>query len=173
MFKADAEGRTVSGEGSLVHTSSQSLGPGGRKLKAVDSGSGGLFDEDEDGEAKRRREKEYGAEGDLDEQVYEADFADDEEQMDVEENKDEEAKEIEVGSVHLIPCTNIDRLNRNELNESTRMPTSDVRTAWTNPTRKSSLACPNRPRQCRSLFVSEREMTRTRVTKRRTHTRVR
>lgn len=95
MFKADAEGRTVSGESSLVHTSSQSLAPGGRKLKTVDSGSGGLFDEDEDGDSKRRREKEYGAEGDLDEQVYEEDFADDEELMDVEENKDEEAKEIE------------------------------------------------------------------------------
>lgn len=79
-----------------MHTSGQSLGPGGRKLKTVDSGSAGLFDDEEDGDVKRRREKEYGAEGDLDEQVYEEDFADDEEQMDVEENKDEEAKEIEV-----------------------------------------------------------------------------
>jgi transcription initiation factor TFIIF subunit alpha len=149
------------------------LAPGGRKLRAVDSGTGGLFEEDEDGEVKRRREKEYGAEGDLDEQVYEEDFADDEEQMDVEENKDEEAKEIEVGFVHLIPCTNVDRLDRSELNENTRMPISNVRAASTNLMRKNSLACPNRPRQCRSLSISEREMTRTRVTKRKTHTRVR
>lgn len=102
MFKAEAEGRTVVGESSLVHTSGQSLGPGGRKLRTVDSGPGGLFDEDEDSESKRRREKEYGAEGDLDEQVYEEDFADDEEHADVEENKDEEAKEIEVGFVRFI-----------------------------------------------------------------------
>ena len=67
----------------------------------MDSGSAGLFDDDEDGDVKRRREKEYGAEGDLDEQVYEEDFADDEEHMDVEENKDEEAKEIEVGLTFL------------------------------------------------------------------------
>jgi transcription initiation factor TFIIF subunit alpha len=114
MFKANAEGRTVAGESSLVHTSSQSLGPGGRKLKTVDGGTGGLFDEDEDGESRRRREKEYGAEGDLDEQVYEEDFADDEEHMDVEENKDEEAKEIEVVFVYLIACSDIDDLHRSD-----------------------------------------------------------
>ena len=35
---------------SLVHNASQSLGPGGRKLRTVDSGPGGLFgDDDEDG----------------------------------------------------------------------------------------------------------------------------
>lgn len=114
MFKADAEGRTVAGESSLVHTSSQSLGPGGRKLKTVDSGTAGLFDEDEDGDSKRRREKEYGAEGDLDEQVYEEDFADDEEHMDVEENKDEEAKEIEVGIVRFMINSAIYDLHRND-----------------------------------------------------------
>lgn len=95
MFKADAEGRSLSGGSSLVHSSEQSLGPGGRKLKTVDSGMSGLFDEDDDGDSKRRREKELGGDGDMDEQVYEADFADDEEHMDVDDN-DEEAKETEV-----------------------------------------------------------------------------
>ncbi|KAF8897535.1 hypothetical protein BD779DRAFT_1491386 [Infundibulicybe gibba] len=87
MFKAEAEGRSMSGGSSL-------LGPGGRKLKTVDSGMSSLFDDDDDGDTKRRREKELGGEGDLDEQEYEADFADDEEKMDVDDN-DEEAKEIE------------------------------------------------------------------------------
>lgn len=85
MFKAEAN-PVVAGEG-------QSLGPGGRKLKAVDSGMNGLFDDEDDG-AQSRREKELGEEGDLDEQVYEEDFADDEEKMDLDEN-DEEAKELE------------------------------------------------------------------------------
>ncbi|GLB33811.1 putative transcription initiation factor IIF subunit alpha [Lyophyllum shimeji] len=89
MFKAE-----VDAAGGLVHTSEQSLGPGGRKLKTVDSGVSGLFDDDEDADVKRRLEKELGGEGDMDEQVYEEDFADDEEQMEVDE-KDEEAKELE------------------------------------------------------------------------------
>ncbi|KAF9009045.1 hypothetical protein BDQ17DRAFT_1349429 [Cyathus striatus] len=94
MFKADAEGRTISVGTSLVHNAGQSLGPGGRKLKTVDSGMDHLFDDDEDGNANRRREKEFGGEGDMDEQVYEEEFADDEEQMNVDEN-DEEGKETE------------------------------------------------------------------------------
>ncbi|KAK7470644.1 transcription factor IIF subunit tfg1 [Stygiomarasmius scandens] len=93
MFKAEAEGRTVDlGSGSLVHSSSQSYGPGGRKLKAVDSGADGLFgDEEED---SKQKAKEYGGEGDFDEIVFEEEFADDEEQMEV-DNDDEEAKELE------------------------------------------------------------------------------
>ncbi|TFK43529.1 hypothetical protein BDQ12DRAFT_675125 [Crucibulum laeve] len=94
MFKAEAEGRTISIGSSLVHNAGQSLGPGGRKLKTVDSGVDGLFDDDEDGDAKRRREKEYGGEGDMDEQLYEEEFADDDEAMQVDDN-DEEAKEVE------------------------------------------------------------------------------
>jgi len=96
MFKAEAEGRPLSGESSLVHSSGQSLGPGGRKLKTVDSGMDHLFEDDEDGGegAKRRRNKELGEEGNLDEQVYEEDFADDEEHLEVDDN-DEEAKELE------------------------------------------------------------------------------
>lgn len=97
MFKAEAEGRPLPGDSSLVHNSGQSLGPGGRKLKAVDSGMDHLFEDDEDGAdgARRRRNRELGEEGDLDEQVYENDFADDEEHMEVDDN-DEEAKELEV-----------------------------------------------------------------------------
>ncbi|KAG6814181.1 hypothetical protein H0H92_000858 [Tricholoma furcatifolium] len=92
MFKAEAEGRTIGG--GLVHSSGQSLGPGGRKLKTVDSGMNGLFDDDDDPDVKKRREKEFGGEGDMDEQVYEEDFADDEEQMAADAD-DEEAKELE------------------------------------------------------------------------------
>ena len=96
IFKAEAEGRSLSGGSSLVHNAGQSLGPGGRKLKAVDSGADGLFgDDDEGGDTKRRREKELGEEGDLDEQVYEEDFADDEEKVE-DDQDDEETKELEV-----------------------------------------------------------------------------
>ena len=72
------------------------MAPGGRKLKTVDSGMDHLFEDDDDGDgASRRRQKELGEEGDMDEQVYEADFADDDEHMEVDDN-DEEAKEAEV-----------------------------------------------------------------------------
>ncbi len=88
----------MSGSSSLVHSSGQSLGPGGRKLKTVDSGMDHLFDDDDgDGDGGRRRQRELGEEGGLDEQVYEEDFADDDEKMDVDDN-DEEAKELEVCS---------------------------------------------------------------------------
>ncbi|KAJ6567039.1 hypothetical protein B0H19DRAFT_990780 [Mycena capillaripes] len=96
MFKAASEGRALAGSSSLVHITGCSLAPGGRKLKIVDSGMSNLFadSEDDDGEAKRRLEKEYGGEGDLDEMVYEADFADDEEKVDL-DAEDEEMKDIE------------------------------------------------------------------------------
>jgi len=100
MFKAEAEGgqAIVGGSGSLVHQTQQSLGPGGRKLKTVDSGADNLFgdDDENDGGAAKRRAKEYGGEGDMDEVVYEEDFADDEEKMEVEDSNDQEAKELEV-----------------------------------------------------------------------------
>ncbi|KAK0468365.1 transcription initiation factor [Desarmillaria tabescens] len=92
MFKAEAEGTTFDD----AHTPGQSLGPGGRRLKAVDNGMDSLFGDDEDGEGSRRkREREYGEEGDLDEQEYEEEFADDDEKMDVDNDDDEEAKELE------------------------------------------------------------------------------
>ncbi|KAK1236574.1 transcription factor IIF subunit tfg1 [Marasmius sp. AFHP31] len=93
-FKAEAEGRVSLGSGSLVQHAGSSLGPGGRRLKAVDSGGDLFGDDDEDGDFKRRRQKEFGGEGDLDENVYEEEFADDEEKMEVDDN-DQEAKELE------------------------------------------------------------------------------
>lgn len=82
---------------SLVHDAGQSLGPGGKKLRAVDSGMNGLFgdDDDDDLDFKRKREREYGADGDGDEIDFEEDFADDEEKN-PEEADDDEAKELEV-----------------------------------------------------------------------------
>ncbi|KAI0335492.1 hypothetical protein GY45DRAFT_1316820 [Cubamyces sp. BRFM 1775] len=83
---------------SLVYNASQSLGPGGRRLKAVDSGPAELFgdDDDDDGDGRKRKVKrELGAEGFLDELDYEETFADDEEKMDADDKEDEEAKELE------------------------------------------------------------------------------
>ncbi|KAI0776093.1 hypothetical protein BD413DRAFT_526427 [Trametes elegans] len=83
---------------SLVYNASQSLGPGGRKLKAVDSGTAELFgdDDDDDGsDRKRKFKRELGAEGFLDELDFEESFADDEEKMEVDDKEDEEAKELE------------------------------------------------------------------------------
>lgn len=96
MFKAEAEGKEVTIGTSLVHSSGQSLGPGGRKLKTVDSGMDHLFgDDDEEDGGQRRKEKELGEEGDMEEQTFEEEFADDDEHMAVDDN-DEEAKEAEV-----------------------------------------------------------------------------
>lgn len=95
MFKSEREGSALPPSGSLEHHSSQSLGPGGRRLRTVDTG--GLFgddDEDEDG-GRRKVKRELGAEGDLDELDFEEDFADDEEKVEGEAD-DEEAKEAEV-----------------------------------------------------------------------------
>jgi len=81
---------------SLVHDAGQSFGPGGKKLRAVDSGMNGLFGDDDEEELdfKRKREREYGADGDGDEIDFEEDFADDEEKN-PEEADDDEAKELE------------------------------------------------------------------------------
>jgi transcription initiation factor TFIIF subunit alpha len=96
MFKAEAEGKDVIIGSSLVMNSGQSLGPGGRRLKTVDSGMDHLFGEDDNEEGvRRRKERELGEEGDMDEQVYEEDFADDDEHAEADDN-DEEAKEAEV-----------------------------------------------------------------------------
>lgn len=94
MFEADAKGQTVAGPSSLVHTAGHSLGPGGRRLRTVDAGSD-LFGDEEDGEGRRRKTRERGAEGDLDELLFEEEFADDDEKMEP-EGDDEEAKETEV-----------------------------------------------------------------------------
>lgn len=146
MFKAEAEGRALSGSSSLVHDSGgASLGPGGRRLKTVDSGMNNLFgDDDEDAGAKRRREREYGGDGDMDEQVYEEDFADDEEKMDMDDN-DEEAKEIEANILHTflsITCANF--IYRRGSKRNTGMRTGLVRQVLMNQTRKRHLERQNR-----------------------------
>ncbi|KAH8105815.1 hypothetical protein BXZ70DRAFT_1004124 [Cristinia sonorae] len=94
--KSEGSILTVHQGASLVHSSSQSLGPGGRRLRTVDSGGGGLFgdDDDEDGGRARQRQRELGADGDLDELDFEEDFADDEEKVEA-DGEDEEAKEAE------------------------------------------------------------------------------
>ena len=96
IFKAEAEGRVLTGgSSSLVHGSSgPSLGPGGRRLKAVDKDTNDLFGDDEDG-GPRRRKKEDEGEGDMDEMLYEEEFADDDEMQPVDED-DEDAKDLEV-----------------------------------------------------------------------------
>ncbi|KAJ8469554.1 hypothetical protein ONZ45_g16853 [Pleurotus djamor] len=91
-FKAEAEGKHLIGGNSLVHSAGQSLGPGGRKLKTVDAGMDHLFGDDDEEGSQRRREKELGEEGDLDEVIFEEEFADDEEPVEANED-DEEAKE--------------------------------------------------------------------------------
>ncbi|TCD66981.1 hypothetical protein EIP91_000661 [Steccherinum ochraceum] len=80
---------------SLVHSTSQSLGPGGRRLRTTDHGGGrDLFGDDDEEGGGRGRSRELGAEGDLDELDFEEDFADDEEKIEP-DGEDEEAKEIE------------------------------------------------------------------------------
>jgi transcription initiation factor TFIIF subunit alpha len=140
IFKAESEGRVISGSSSLVHTAGQSLGPGGRKLKTVDSGMDGLFGEDdEDGNSKRKREKEYGGEGDLDEQVYEEDFADDEEKMD-DENEDEETKELEVYFLYASFPSQSQPLfrGRNDSSGNTKMLINNGRVGLMNLTTKTT-----------------------------------
>ncbi|KAI0750851.1 hypothetical protein C8Q80DRAFT_1099429 [Daedaleopsis nitida] len=82
---------------SLVHNSSQSLGPGGKKLRTVDSGTSDLFGDDEEdgGDRKRKIKRELGAEGFLDELDFEEGFADDEEKVEADEQDDDDTKELE------------------------------------------------------------------------------
>ncbi|KDQ64506.1 hypothetical protein JAAARDRAFT_118109 [Jaapia argillacea MUCL 33604] len=96
MFKGEPDSN-LPGSSSLVYNVGHSLGPNGRALRTVDTGMGHLFgDDDEEGmDTKRRKEREYGGEGDMDEVEFEEEFADDEEKMEPEDNDDEEAKEME------------------------------------------------------------------------------
>lgn len=100
-ISAPIAGGATTGASLVYDIGGRSLGPGGRRLKTVDSGMRGLFEEDdEEGvDNRRRRERDRGGEGDFDEVEYEEEFADDEEKMDVEDTRDEEAKEIEVRSI--------------------------------------------------------------------------
>ncbi|KAJ3728338.1 hypothetical protein C8R42DRAFT_693676 [Lentinula raphanica] len=97
-LKDEAEGQPFVSGGSLVHQSQQSLGPRGRRLKAVDNGIDDTLEEDEEdsGVTAKRRAKESSGEGDVDEMVYDEYFTDDEEDMDVEKVQDQEAKDLEL-----------------------------------------------------------------------------
>ncbi|RPD67135.1 Rap30/74 interaction domain-containing protein [Lentinus tigrinus ALCF2SS1-7] len=93
---AKTEEAAASGS-SLVHNVGQSRGPGGRKLRTVDSGPSDLFgdDEEEGVDSKRRVKRELGQEGFLDELDFEESFADDEEKMEADDKEDDETKELE------------------------------------------------------------------------------
>lgn len=82
-------------EASTRGGSSESLGPGGRRLRAVVNSSAGLFgDDDEDGGSRRR---DLGQDADYDEVPYHEDFADDEEKAVPEDHQEDEfEKEMEV-----------------------------------------------------------------------------
>ncbi|KAH8118694.1 hypothetical protein DFH11DRAFT_1503243 [Phellopilus nigrolimitatus] len=90
-------GNSAGGPSLVYESGGRSQAPGGRRLRTVDNGMRGLFEEDdEDGmQDRRRRERERGGDGDMDEMEYEEDFADDEEKMQPDGMDDEETKEIE------------------------------------------------------------------------------
>jgi transcription initiation factor TFIIF subunit alpha len=127
IFKADAEGRVLTGgSGSLVQSAGQSLGPGGRRLKAVDKDTNDSVD-DEDGGQKRRKKEDDG-EGDMDEMLFDEEFADDDEGEAI-DNEDEEAKELEVTDfISLFGACATQVLHyRNGSRRSTRVPTNNGR----------------------------------------------
>ena len=135
IFKAEAEGRVLTGgSGSLVQSSGQSLGPGGRRLKAVDKDTNGLFEDDEDGEP-RRRKKEDDGEGDMDEMLFDEEFADDDEGEAV-DNEDEEAKELEVTDFMSYICALRTLDYRSGSRRSIRVQTSNGKATWTSLTKK-------------------------------------
>ena len=92
MFKAEAENRVVSSSSSLVYSSGQSRAIGGRALRTTNRGPRGGDDDDE---GASRRKKENDMEGDLDEQLFDEEFADDEDAGPADMDE-EEAKELEV-----------------------------------------------------------------------------
>src|SRR6266404_3553109 len=85
-------------EGSIRGGSGQSLGPGGRRLRAVVNSSARLFgDDDDDGQSRSR---DLGQDADYDEVPYHEDFADDEEKVLPEDHQEDELeKEMEVRTV--------------------------------------------------------------------------
>ncbi|KAG1783327.1 hypothetical protein EV702DRAFT_1061321 [Suillus placidus] len=93
MFKAEAENRVVSGSSSLVYSSGQSRAVGGRALRATNRGAQGGGDDDDEG-GPRRKKEENDMEGDLDEQLFDDEFADDDEAGPADMDE-EEAKELE------------------------------------------------------------------------------
>jgi transcription initiation factor TFIIF subunit alpha len=75
-----------------------SLGPGGRRLKAVDSGQKTKFEQDDEfgtDMLAKARAREMGREGDADEMEFEDDFADDDEGGAMDAMDEDEARELE------------------------------------------------------------------------------
>jgi transcription initiation factor TFIIF subunit alpha len=99
-FKAEAENRVVSSSSSLVYSSGQSRAVGGRTLRTTNRGPGGGGDDDDEGAPKRKKE-ENDMEGDLDEQLFDDEFADDEEAGPADMDE-EEAKELEVWPLSVV-----------------------------------------------------------------------
>lgn len=93
MFKADSENRVISGSSSLVYSSGNSRAMGGRTLRTTNRGPQGGGDDDDEG-APRRKKEENDMEGDLDEQLFDDEFADDDEAGPADMDE-EEAKELE------------------------------------------------------------------------------
>ncbi|KAG2754786.1 hypothetical protein P692DRAFT_20950278 [Suillus brevipes Sb2] len=94
MFKAEAENRVVPGSSSLVYSSGQSRAMGGRALRTTNRGAHGGGDDDDDEGGPRRKKEENDMEGDLDEQLFDDEFADDDEAGPADMDE-EEAKELE------------------------------------------------------------------------------
>lgn len=171
-FKAAAEGREVNGENSLVHEAGTSRAAGGRQLRAVNSGMDDLFggSDDEDGDSKRRRQKEMGHEGDLDELDFEEMFADDEEQMEVDEKEDEEAKELEVrfSFVFMLGPLTQSTVLRSGSRRNTNKRTKPVRATLTSLMRKNpTISLGSLAMRCVSLLADSKRTTSTRATTRR------
>lgn len=76
----------------------------GKQLRTVDAGGEDLFgmgdDDEEEKIFRKRKDRELGQEGDLDEMEYEEEFADDDEKMEM-DGDDEEVKEMEVNRLLL------------------------------------------------------------------------
>jgi transcription initiation factor TFIIF subunit alpha len=89
--------KTEPSDGSIGDNYSQSRGPGGRRLRTVVNGGGGLFgDDDEDGNLRNRN---LGQDADYDEVPYHEDFADDEEKLVPDDHQEDEIeKEAEVST---------------------------------------------------------------------------
>ena len=123
-------------ESSISGNFGQSLGPGGRRLRTVVNGDGGLFgDEDEDGRSRRH---DLGQDADYDEVPYLEDFADDEEKLVPDDHQEDEIeKEMEVSTAlrFQFALTFV----RNAYHESTWVPTNHGPQVSTSPTKKSRI----------------------------------
>jgi hypothetical protein len=157
IFKTES-GAGASGSGG---GGASSLGPGGRRLRAVDSGANDLFgdDDDDDAGARRRREREMGGDGDIDEVDFEDEFADDEQTMEADDKEDDDAKELDVwinsGSTKLHRLTLI-MLYSVAFNGNMTLQTRLVK-ATKSRTMTTSKNCPRPARACKSSCASSRK----------------